>query len=211
MSDPPFTPLSHPWISCQPTVDAYWQKPRGKNLCLRSALLFWHLSRSFELFCPQVHTGKVERTQGIGFYRYWRRHLQPILSKPHFQTLFRELFNHSLSYVPAAGETPWRLQGPLDAASTSSKLLGLLTFPTLESSQCHNPSREVAYGHQLTWIFSPTHYLSRVCLQEAAQLVRSCFWYENRPMHGNLCSLGPGAHPRQRQEHTPCMPYSFPS
>lgn len=79
-------------------VDTYSQKPRGKNMCSRSALLFWHLSRSFELSCPQVHTGRVERTQGIGFYRYWGRYLQSTLSKSHFQTLLQEFLNPSLPY-----------------------------------------------------------------------------------------------------------------
>lgn len=136
----------------------------GKRTCARDLPYSFGICLGLLSSSVPKYTGKVERTQGIGVYRYWRRYLQPILNKPHFQTLFQELLNHSLPYVPAAGETPWRPQDQLDAVSTLSKSFGLLTLPTPKSSQSHNPSREVVYGHPLTWIFLPTHYLSSVML-----------------------------------------------
>lgn len=78
---PPFTSLSHPWISSHPMAAACSQKHRGNNSCLRSGFLLIDVEELGTLLFPskgREHPG----CRG-------RRCLQPILSKSHLQTLFQ--------------------------------------------------------------------------------------------------------------------------
>lgn len=65
---------------------------------------------------------------------------------------------------------------PLESASSAccslhfQHVLWSSHLPTLQSSQPHNPSREVTYGHQLTWMYSPIHYLSSVMFARSSPI-----------------------------------------